>query len=139
MASYREAKSQTVESAAAYAKIVWEPCEIGYWFLAEIAAVCPRTKTSWNDLTSTVSGIRLPSLEEYAIVYWTHLDFTGERIDDGTWCWLRTRLRFGTGALNAGVNAGELHILESAYSNLAVPFDVGGGRRVVNVVRAQAA
>ena len=132
MTSHGQAGHWTVTDEAARKQVAWEPCAIGYWFLAEIAPACPRTKTSWNDLTSPASGIRLLSLEEYAIVYWTHRDFTGERINDSTWCWLRTR--YGSGALCASDYDGEIRVLRCDASDLAVPYDNGGGRRRVEVV-----
>jgi len=118
-------------------KIVWEPCKIGYWFLSEIAPACPRTKTSWNDLTAPASGIRLLSLEEYAIVYWTHRDLTGLRIDVSTWCWLRTR--YGSGALSADDYDGVISVYWHVVFCLVVPYDNAGGRRCVEVVLKPAA
>ena len=137
MGSHGQASHWTVADEVERAKVVWEPCPIGYWFLAEIAPACPRTKTSWNDLTSPASGIRLLSLEEYAVVYWTHRDLTGLRIDVSTWCWLRTRC--GSGALRASDYDGEVGVGRRGASSLAVPYVVGGGRRCVEVVLKPAA
>ncbi|MEI6511570.1 MAG: hypothetical protein WCO25_06085 [Candidatus Uhrbacteria bacterium] len=137
MTSHGQASHWTVTDETERAKIVWEPCKIGYWFLAEIAPACPRTKTSWNDLTAPASGIRLLSLEEYAVVYWTHRDLTGLRIDVSTWCWLRTRC--GSGALYARDCVGGINVYRFDASLLAVPCDLGGGRRCVEVVLKPAA
>ena len=137
MTSHGQGNHWTVTDEAARKQIVWEPCAIGYWFLAEVSLACPRLKTSWNDLMAPASGIRLLSLEEYAVVYWTHRDLTGLRIDVGTWCWLRTRC--GSGALGASGYDGEVFVYGSAASRLAVPYDCGGGRRCVEVVLKSAA
>lgn len=137
MISHGQSKHWTVTDEDARKQIGWEPCAIGYWFLAEIAPACPKLSTSWNDLTSPASGIRLLSLEEYAIVYWTHRDITGLRIDVSTWCWLRTR--YGLGALDASDYDGEIHVSRYGASSLAVPDDCGGGRGVVEVVLKPAA
>jgi len=117
-------------------QIVWEPCLIGYWFLAEVAPACKRLKTSWNDLTAPASGIRLLSLEEYAIVYWTHRNLTGLRIDVSTWCWLRTR--YGLGALSAYEHDGGIIVHWLDASHLAVPYDDDGGRAVEVVLKPAA-
>ncbi len=128
MTSHGQAKHWTVADENERKKIVWEPCVIGYWFLAEISLVCPQVKTSWNDLTAPTSGIRLLSLEEYAIVYWTHRDLTGERIDINTWSWLRTR--YGLGALRASDDGGGVSVSRGDASYLSAPDDNGGGRAV---------
>lgn len=129
MTSHGQGNHWTVANEAERAKIGWEPCAVGYWFTAEIAPACPRLKTSWNDLTATPS-FKLLSLEEYAVVYWTHRDLTltGVRLDVSTWCWLRTR--FGLCALNAHDYGGEVRVYGYGASDLSVPYDVAGGRAV---------
>ena len=125
MTSCGQANHWTVGNQADRAKVAWEPAAVGYWFVAEIASICPRVKTSWNDLTGS---IRLLCLEEYAIVYWTHRDLTGLRIDISTWCWLRTR--FGQSALRANDCDGGVDGDGDDASDLSVPCDSEGGRAV---------
>ncbi len=132
MTSVGQGSHWTVTNHNDSAKVAWEPAMAGYWFTAEIALVCPRVKTSWNDLTGS---IRLLSLEEYAIVYWTHRDLTGERIDVSTWCWLRTR--FGQGALSAFDDVGKLSVKRRDALGLSISYS-GEGGRAVEVVKAAA-
>jgi len=134
MTSHGQGKHWTVTDESARKGIGWEPRAIGYWFLAEIAPACPLLNTCRNDL---MKAVRLLSLEEYAILYWTHRDLTGLRIDVSTWCWLRTR--FGSGALDADGCAGGIGVSRDGASYLAVPYVVGGGRCVVEVVMKPAA
>lgn len=136
MTSHGQSKYWTVTDEAARKEIGWEPCAIGYWFLAEIAPACSKLNTSWNDLTSPKSGIRLLSLEEYVFVYLTHRDLTGLRIDVSAWCWLRTR--FGLGALRANCRGGKIHVDGYGASSLAVPYGNAGGRAVEVVLKPAA-
>jgi hypothetical protein len=55
-----QGKDWTVTDQAERAKIVWEPTATGYWFWTEVAADCPRLRTTWNSLNQAV---RLLSLE----------------------------------------------------------------------------
>jgi len=134
MTSHGQANHWTVTNETERAKIGWEPRAIGYWFLADVSPACPKLNTSRDDL---MKAIRLLSLEEYAILYWTHRDLTGLRIDVSTWCWLRTR--FGSGALYATDYGGGICVLGIGASTLAVPSDCAGGRCVVEVVLKPAA
>lgn len=138
MTSHGQGKHWTIANAFERNLVVWEPCAIGYWFLAEIVTTCPRTKTRWNDLTASVSGISLLSLEEYVIVYWTQCDLIGLRIDVSTWCWLRTRFGSGAALCTYGSDAG-ICVDRRDASGLAVPYDVGGGRRREEVALKRAA
>lgn len=131
MSSHGQANHWTVAGAGDRAKIGWETASAGYWFLVEVAPVCPRVRTSWNDLTAS---IRLLCLEEYAIAYWTHRDLTGKRIDAGTWCWLRTR--FGQGALRAFDDVGGVWVFRHDPDLLSIPYDFVGGRAVEVVKNA---
>ena len=72
--------------------------------------------------------MKLLCLEEYVIVYRTHRDLKGERLDISTWCWLRTR--YGLGALRAGAFAGEVLVGRIAAGDLSVPLGSVGGRAV---------
>jgi hypothetical protein len=120
----------TVKDEAARAKIGWEPVETGRWFLLEVAPVCPRLKTSWNNLTAQ---IRLPSLEEYTVAYWIHKGLTRVCLDVNTWCWLRTR--FGLGVLNAYDDGGRVDVFRDDSVALLIPCGHEGGR-AVEVVRS---
>lgn len=134
LTAHGQANHWTVANEADRAKIGWEAATVGYWFTAEIAPSCPRLKTSWNDLTAPASGIRLLSLEEYALVYWTHRDLTGKRIDISTWCWLRTR--FGRSALSASDYDGGVGVSWLDPDYLSIPYDNEGGRAVEVVKNA---
>ncbi len=107
---------------------IWEDAVAGYWFTAEIARRCPRLETSCKALMHPGSGVCLLSLEEYAIVYWTHRDLTGVRLDRGVECWLRTRC--GSRVLNVGDLGDEhelfLNVVDESLSEL--PFENIGGR-----------
>lgn len=108
-------------------EIVWEPCETGYWFLAEAAVACPRLGiASQNDLLSPASGITLLSLEEYAFVFWTYRALTGSTIDVRTHCGLRTRC--GQGGLHAHGSEGRVTVRPESVTSMAAPFWNGGGR-----------
>lgn len=131
MTAHGQANHWTVANQADRAKVGWENAAEGYWFTAEIAPACPRLNTSWNDLTVAV---KLLSLEEYAIVYWTHRDLTGKRVDISTWCWLRTR--FGLGVLDASGPVGGVGVGRRGPGILSIPCDVEGGRAVEVVKNA---
>jgi hypothetical protein len=104
-------------------KIVWEPTEVGYWFWAEVAADCPRLRTTWNSLNQ---AIHLLSLEEYVIVWHAYKAKTGQMLDLRTWSWLRTR--FGAGALLADGYNGRVGVHGYVAEALSIPHDNGGGR-----------
>ncbi len=131
MIAHGQSNHWTVANADDRAKIGWEIAQAGYWFTVEIAPRCPRINTSWNDLTAAV---KLLSLEEYAIVYWTHRDLIGEHIDVSTWCWLRTR--FGRGALDACDLGGVVRVFRCDAASLSIPFGNEGGRAVEVVKNA---
>jgi hypothetical protein len=131
MMSHGQSNHWTVTNEAERKKIGWERTVIGYWFLAEIVPACSRLKTSWNNLSRSV---KLLSLEEYVVVYWTHCDLTGLRIDVSTWCWLRTR--YGLGARDAFDFGGGVCVYGSGAGGLSVPRDLVGGRAVEVVKNA---
>lgn len=128
MTAHNQANHWTVANEADRAKVGWEDAPAGYWFTVEIAPRCPRLNTCWNDLTAPASGIRLLSLEEYVIAYWTHRDLTGERLDVSTWCWLRTR--YGLSALRASGYDGVVPVGRYDAADLAIPRGRVGGRAV---------
>lgn len=134
MTAHGQAKHWTVADEADRAKVGWESTAEGYWFTAEIAPACPRLDTSWNDLTA--AAVKLLIFEEYVIVYWTHRDLTGGRLDISTWCWLRTR--YGLSALVADDCGGGVSVRRSVVGVLAIPDGSVGGR-AVEVVLAPAA
>lgn len=125
MASVGQCDHWTVVDEAQRAEIGWEPTQVGYWFLAQVAPFCPRLNTSRNDLTGS---IKLLSLKEYAIAYWLHRDQSNVRIDVHTWCWLRTCC--GLSALDARDYVGEVSVRRLDAAGLAIPYPIGGGRAV---------
>jgi len=130
--AHGQAKHWTVTNVADRAKVGWEDATKGYWFTTEIAPACPRLKTHWIDL---MAAVRLLSLEEYVIVYWTHCHLmSGAMIDISTWCWLRTR--FGRGALSACDNGGGVRVSRCGGNELSISFGGGGGRAVEVVKNA---
>lgn len=123
MAAVGQATHWTVTGDDDRHKITWELTSTGYWIKAEVAPICPRLKTSWNDLTKSIC---LLSLEEYVIV-WYFLKASGTVIDVSTWCWLRTRFN-GSGALNAHECRGMVGVGRSDAEYLSEPYDINGGR-----------
>jgi hypothetical protein len=101
---------------------------MGYWLWVETAPVCPRLRTPWNTLIST---IRLPSLPEYAVIWHAHKARTQLMLDTRSWCWLRTRYKFADGrlgALLASEYGGRVLVIRDGSENLAVSVVSGGGR-----------
>ncbi|MDO8505174.1 MAG: hypothetical protein Q7S48_01155 [bacterium] len=120
-------------------RVKWEDAETGYWFWAEVAPKCPRVKTSWSKLITTLK--RLISLEEYVIV-WYMCCKAGETLDISTLSWTRTRYNFANlgeserlGALLAIEYEGWINIRWREPESLGVPYDDEGGR-VAEVVRS---
>lgn len=113
---YRAGESSTIG---------WEPCDVGYWFLADVAPSCPRLSTSWNDLTANTK-IRLLSLEEYVIT-WYERKSKDVVLDISTWCWLRTRYN-QTGALRADGYNGKVRVGNHDAEDLARSWSRRGGR-----------
>jgi len=122
----------TVTDNAERAKIVWEPTETGYWFWAETSAKCPRLKTPWNTLITTIT--RLINLEEYAIVWWVCRE-AGETLDISTWSWTRTCYNVAAageperlGALRVTADDGKVYVHKHDPEHLEVSYDHEGGR-----------
>lgn len=138
MVAHGQGAHWTVAEEAERLKVGWEPCAVGYWFTAEVAPRCERLKTAWNVLAASV---RLLSVEEYTIVWWTHRDLIGERFDFGTWCWLRTRFGqggalFANDARSVHHQDGEVNVLRNRAGHLSVPYESGGGRATELVANA---
>ncbi|MFH1631837.1 MAG: hypothetical protein ABIA47_02320 [bacterium] len=112
-------------------KIGWEPTETGYWFWAEVAERCPRTGTSWNTLSASIT---LLSLEEYAVIWHAYKAATDIMLDVPAYCWLRTRHDrgdgFDSGALHAFERGVGVGVDAGGPEYLSADCSVGGGRAV---------
>lgn len=103
--------------------IGWQFTSTGYWIKAEVTPFCLHLNKSWFTL---VTNIRLPSLEEYVII-WHFLKYTGTVIDLSTRCWLRTRFTY-SGALSAKEKDGGVLVSSHNADDLSMPEDAYGGR-----------
>ena len=104
-------------------KIVWDFAAQGYWIWAEVPESCPRLKTSWNTLNTS---IHLLSLVEYVEIRHSHKAETQVMLDKSTYCWLRTRYD-GSGALAAIVCEGKVYVHANSSEDLSEAFDDYGG------------
>jgi|GEM_PF-2144485 len=120
----------TVTKAAERQRIAWEPVSTWRWRWIETPARCPRTGTSWNNLTARFSAETppsyLPSLEEYVLAWCATWHEHCRTLDGRTYCWLRTR--FGPGALSADGVGGRVSVDEWGASVLDIAPSIRGGR-----------
>ncbi|MDO8463239.1 MAG: hypothetical protein Q7S96_03125 [bacterium] len=116
------------------AQIVWEDVAFPRWSWVETPDACPRTGTSWNDLTA-LPGFRMPSLEEYTLSWHATRHEHNRMFDVPTWCLLRTR--FGpraSGALRADGAAGRVCVRGWDAADLG-SSSVGWGSRASDPVK----
>jgi len=129
MTAHGQARHWTVADEVRRATVDWEGVRTGYWFTTEIAPVCPRLNEDYYDL---VASTKLLSLEEYALVYWTHRDLAGIRIDVRTVCWIRTRV-FRMCHV-AGCGGRGMYIAWVGTDSSLIPVNTTGGRAVEVVI-----
>ena len=130
MAAVGKGNHWTVTDTAEREKIAWEPVPTWRWRWIETPDQCPRTGTSWNDLTALLAAeqppSQLPSLEEYVLVWHAVHREHRRTLDIPTYSWLRTR--FGPGALGADGDGGRVRVAGGSAGGLSVPGGCGGGR-----------
>ncbi len=133
MTAHGQADHFTVVDAEEREKIEWEDAPVGYWFAAHVFYDSAYYEESWKDL---FAAKLLLSLEEYAIVYWTHRDRGNEGLDGMTECFLRTRA--GAGALTANGQNNGVDVAWRSDEDLA---EIGNGNvysRAVKMARSAA-
>src|SRR3989339_83447 len=97
-------------------KIVWEPCEQGYWFWADVQCKSPRLRNFWNKMIQELK-LNLFCLEEYVIVFYMSKVISGVEIDVSTCTWLRNvQPRECRGALTAGGCNGDIRVYDSSFT-----------------------
>ncbi|MFH1429979.1 MAG: hypothetical protein ABIG71_00470 [Candidatus Uhrbacteria bacterium] len=112
---------------------ILEPVLDGYWYWAEAMNECPRSGTSWNDLTKAV---RLLSIDEYVVAIFATAYGEQRVFDMETATMLRTRWvdekRSGIIAMFVDNEDGLMYEIVEDYE-LDTGFDEVGGRAVERV------